>query len=315
MKVWIRNLLVLLVVQVLLFAFLQFSGSSQVSESTALLAVDSQAVTKLSVSDAEGSAVSLVKQDEQWVLASGLPADGSKISRLLEKLMELQLNWPVATSASTHERFEVADDKFQRRLILTGDVDTTLFFGTSPGYQQIHVRGSSDDVFAVKLATYEMPVAEDDWLDKSLLQATGEVTGVTWPEGMALEKTASGWMLGTQAASGEAATDVVNRFVDLQVLGVLEEAPSAAPSDAREILLTDEDGEYRLSFWPRESNNDHVMMSTRYPGEAFRLSNYVVEQLVPDETDLLPPAPAEGQTTPGVPEIDLNDVLPMTPSS
>ncbi len=292
MKNWIRNLLVLLVVQLGLFAFLQFAGKSEASAAAVLLELETSEVTGLAVSDADGSEVALSLQDGEWVLASGLPANGSKVSELLTKLTNLNLVWPVSTSSATHERFEVAQDKYQRRLELN-DGAATLLFGTSPGYQQLHARGASDDVYAVKLATYEMPATADDWLDKSVLHATGEVSSVRWANGLTLEKETDGsdsWTVGGEAASTVAAQNTVQRLAELEVLGVLPAAPSAAPSDARQILLSDTAGEYRLSYWPRESNNDHVVMSTRYPGEAFRMSNYVAEQLEPAQAELAEPA-------------------------
>lgn len=297
MKVWIRNLVVLLVVQLVLLAFLQFSGESKERATTALLELEASAVTRLAVSDVDGNEVSIKQADGGWVLASGLPATDSKVTTLLEKLAGLNLSWPVATSSATHDRFEVAEKKYQRRVVLN-DGAATLWFGTSPGYQQVHARRGTDDVYAVKLATYEMPATADDWLDKSLLHAGGEVRSVRWANGMTLENTPPGpgaepvWLLGGVLASAEAAQSAVQRLASLDVLGVLDTAPSAAPSDAKEILLRDSDGEYRLSYWPRESNGDHVIMSTRFPGEAFRMSNYVAEQLEPSAAELLP-TPAE----------------------
>jgi len=248
------------------------------------------------------------------LLESGLPANDGKVTDLLNKLTSLSLSWPVATSSTSHERFEVADTKYQRKLVLNAG-EASLLFGTSPGYQQIHARGASDDVYAVKLATYEMPVNADDWLDKSLLHSSGEVNSVGWSDGLTLKKTSVGWSLGNETASTEAAQDVVQRLAELDVLGVLAAAPTAAPSDAKEILLSDDDGEYRLSYWPRESNGDHVIMSTRYPGEAFRLANHIAEQLVPAAAELAPPSVSTEELPVIVPEVDLNDLLPLPAES
>ena len=306
MSAWVRNLLVLLVVQLVLLAFLQFSGAPEKNEQAPLLALEPSSVTGLSVSDAEGNEASIALSDGKWLLPSGLPANTDKVTELLEKLTSVSLSWPVSTSAAAHERFEVADDKFQRRLTLTGGSGASLLFGTSPGYQQIHARGDSDEVYAVKLATYEMPATADDWLDKNLLQANGDITAVRWDGGLSVQKSAEGWMSGGVVASSEGARGAVARLAQLQVLGVLESAPSAAPADAKEILVTDDDGDYRISYWPREPKNDHVLMSTRFPGEAFRMSNYVAEQLTPAATELVAPT---------VPTVDLSDVLPADPSS
>lgn len=306
MSVWIRNLLILLVMQLVLLAAFMFSSSSDVPVQPALLDLDKANVTSLAVADSDGNEVSVELKDGGWVLPSGLPASEKKVLDLLDRLLALNLSWPVSTSESTHERFEVADDKFQRRLKVTAGQDVTLWFGTSPGYQQIHARGDSDDVYAVRLATYEMPAKADDWLDKGLLQAQGEVTQVRWDDGPLLVRAEQGWTLGAEPASVEGAKTAVGRLTGLQVLGVLESAPTAAPSEAKEILVTDSVGEYRLSYWEREPNNDHALMSTRFPGEAFRVSNYSAEQLTPAATEL---------AAPEVPEVDLSDVLPGEPTT
>jgi len=69
MKNWIRNLLVLLVVQLGLLAFLQFAGNPEASTAAALLELQASEVTKLTVSDADGNEVGLALQGDQWVLA------------------------------------------------------------------------------------------------------------------------------------------------------------------------------------------------------------------------------------------------------
>lgn len=305
MSAWIRNLLVLLAVQLLLLIFLQFSGAPETNKQASLLALEASSITGLSLSDAEGNETSVALNEGQWQLPSGLPVSADKVTELLDKLTSLSLSWPVSTSAATHERFEVAQDKYQRRVTLTGDSSASLLFGTSPGHQQIHARGDSDDVYAVKLATYEMPAKADDWLDKNLLQASGDITAVNWGSGVSLQKSPGGWLSGGSAASTEGAESAVARLAQLQVLGVLDAAPTAAPTEAKEILVTDGDGDYRLSYWERAPKNDHVVMSTRYPGEAFRVSNYVAEQLTPAAAELMAPK---------MPEVDLSDALPVDPA-
>jgi len=294
----IKVLAVLLIGQLLLWLFLQSSGTPQINEQPALL--DATALggsgLNLQINDTDGNQARLEKLDDGWQLASGLPADATKIDVLLARLTNLSLGWPVSTNADLHERFEVADDNFQRKLTLTNDGgETTLYFGTSPGYQQVHARGDSDSVFAVKVANHEMPAVADDWLDKSLLRATGDVSSVAWGNGLTVIKEPTGWMLGDELANIEATAAAVNNVASVQVLGVLEAAPTAPPAEAQEILVRDASGEYRLSFWPREPSNDHVIVSTRYPGEAFRMANGVAEQLLPKPDSL---------AAPKIPEVD-----------
>lgn len=295
----VKILAILLAAQLVLWLFLQSTGARPVDESPALLdaSILEGTALNLNIADAEGNKASFAKQGDGWQLASGLPVDGAKAEKLLAKLAGLRLSWPASTKADAHQRFEVADDNFQRKLQITSDGgESTLYFGTSPGYQQVHARGEGDSVFAVKVANHEMPALADDWLDKSLLQAVGEVSSITWEDAVSVSKTPTGWMLGDEIANIGATQEAVDTVAKLQVLGVLEAAPSAPPAEAQEILIRDDNGEYRLSFWPRAPTNDHLIVSTRYPGEAFRMANFLAEQLVPE---------AGALATPKLPEVEL----------
>jgi len=300
----LKVLAALLIVQLVLWVFLQSTGTGQTEESPALLEASlfEGDGLHLKIDDAEGNNATLEKLDEGWQLASGLPADAKKADELVAKLTGLTLGWPASTSADSHQRFEVADDNFQRKLeVISNEGASTLYFGTSPGYLQAHARGDGDSVYAVKLANHEMPALSDDWLDKSLLQSTGEVSGVTWGESLSVSKEPNGWMLGDETGDIAGIQRAVDNLTKLQVLGVLETAPGAPAAGANEVLIRDGSGEYRLSFWARPANNDHVIVSTRYPGEAFRLANFVAEQLVPEAADLTAPTllpeqlPTEGE--------------------
>ena len=107
----------------------------------------------------------------------------------------MRSGWPVATTTSSRERFEVEKDTFQRRLQLyQGDtLAAELLVGTSPGFRKVHIRKSDDDaIYAVPLNSYELPPKNDDWLDKSLL-AANEISSIKGPD-YALQKTDGNWV-------------------------------------------------------------------------------------------------------------------------
>jgi len=123
----------------------------------------------------ENGEIALEKEGESWRLPTyqNLPANQSKLDETVEKLVTLQSGWPVATSSFSRKRFDVSEDKFQRKIQLHsgGELANTVYLGTSPGYRSVHVRRDGDDnIYAVKLATHDFPVKNEDWLDKSLLQ-------------------------------------------------------------------------------------------------------------------------------------------------
>ncbi|MEM7216724.1 MAG: DUF4340 domain-containing protein [Pseudomonadota bacterium] len=290
MNQWIRNLAILLGLQVLIaLALLAFGGGGS-GDARVLASIEAEELAEFAIADGEGNDARLVKADDGWQLESGLPADDAKVTELLDKLTSLNAAWPVTESASAHARFEVDADNFQRRLTAG---DAVLLFGTSPGYQQVHARNASDDaVYAVKLANHEMPADAEDWLDKGLLQPSGTITGVRYGDELALERGENGWQVGELEVSDALANPVLDRLRNLRVLGVAETEDDAVPETATAIAVSDADGELNLQFWKAaEDATDYLLRSSRYPDRAFRLASYVADQLTPELEDLREPEP------------------------
>lgn len=103
------------------------------------------------------------------------PASSGRVESLLSDLQELKASWPVAQTKSAQERFEVSEKQFQRKVeLVSGSKTHTLYLGTSPGFRKVHIRlKDSNDIYALNLNLYEMPVDQDHWLDKSLLAVSG----------------------------------------------------------------------------------------------------------------------------------------------
>jgi hypothetical protein len=193
---WLSSILVL---QVVLALGLYWGDlqSMQSKSSKSLLSFDKQQVTRITISDDENIA-DLKKADGTWTMSrlDNLPVNPGKLRGLIDKLEALQAGWPIATSDSSHQRFEVADDKFQRRIALfQGDqLAGELFVGTSPGFRKVHARRVDDDaIYAVKLNNYELPADEGEWLDKTLLAASdlNSIKGVDF----SLTKNEDKWQL------------------------------------------------------------------------------------------------------------------------
>ena len=192
-QTWLSGLLV---AQLLLAAVLFLSQQQgQQSPPEALLSFKPEQLNKLVISDAKQS-VTMIKSGDSWVIPvlNQLRADSVTLTGLLTKLEGLKAGWPVTTTKSSHERFEVADDKFQRRLqFYQGDkLAGELFIGTSPGFKKSHVRKPGDDnVYAVNLSSFEWPVKNEDWLDKTLLAAK-DINQIKGPD-YVLQKKDDGW--------------------------------------------------------------------------------------------------------------------------
>lgn len=286
----------LLGVQLLIIAGVLFveSGTAD-GDAGPWLEFDPATVDEIRIAGAEDQAVAIVRDGETWRLEGGLPADAAKVDEVLERLAGLDAPFPVATSAAARERFEVTEDDHQRHVVLTagGETVAEVYLGTSPGYQQVHARrAGDDDVFAVDLSNFQVPAAPDQWLDKTLLQARGEVQAVSRRGAWTLRRADEGWQVSgpgeageVTAAAGDAAADLVRRFSDLRVMGVAD-APSV-PAPAAEFDVTDADGQYVLTLYEDADGSAYVVTSSRRDGH-FELAGYLAEQMLVERSALQP---------------------------
>ena len=286
----------LLAAQVVIIAgLLLASGVGSDAGAPHLLSFDPANVTKLSVSG-EGETVGMARDGDIWRLQGGtlngapegLPADGGKISEVLDKLAGLDAPWPVATSDDSAERFEVTEGNHQRRLVVE-DADgpvADLLLGTSPGYRRVHARLSgASEVYSIDFSNYEAPTDADQWLDKALLAAKGQVSSVMLEDAWQLARQDDGWLIDGAPADTEAADDLVRRFTGLRVLGTSAEQADAAGEPAGVFAVTDEDGEHRLTLFHEAEENDYSLTSDRVAGR-FEVATYIAEQMLADPADL-----------------------------
>ena len=245
----------------------------------------------------------MTKGDDGWNLASGTPADGAKIVGVLNKLGDVHTPWPVATSAGSRARFEVTADSNQRhiRMFASDDAVADLYLGTSPGYRRVHARVvDADEVFSIDFANFEAPVAADDWLDKNLLAAVGDVAEVTLHGEWTLSKDAEGWHLSVavpmqsgaerSAADPEAAQNLVDRISGLRVTGFAETDGTMTPNGT--FTVTDDAGSNQLRIYHDAEEDAYAIESDRTAGR-FAISAYIAEQMIVAEQDLRIVADAE----------------------
>ena len=174
MKIAIRFLAVIAVIQVALIAF-TWSGKTDLkshSGSSTLLTFSQTDVDAILIEDKENK-ILITKKDDKWLLPDGFPADGNKVKNLLEKLAGLQYGLPVATSKQSLSRFRVAENEFSRHLQLkSGEkILAELYLGTGAGARQSHLRsGNQDSVYTAAIGSYDLPFKYDEWQDKKILQ-------------------------------------------------------------------------------------------------------------------------------------------------
>lgn len=173
-----------LVFQLVVIALLAAPWSGeQVADRGALLVPDLAAKTpdRIAIETGEGERVELARTDAGWTLpeVDGYPVDDKRVDELLDALEQVRVRRPVVSSARYHERLEVADGKFQKRLRVWAGGDepiADLYFGTSPQYQVQHVRRAGEDAVyeARGLASWQLRTRADGWVDKHLVDVPVE---------------------------------------------------------------------------------------------------------------------------------------------
>ena len=300
----LKNVLAaLLVVQLAAVLGLYWQGRQQQQslQTQDLLAFARDDLTRIAISDGSHS-VTLSKVDGHWLLPDEqqLPVDGAQLDALLSKLQAVHSGWPVATTPAAQARFEVADDKFQRRIELYAGEQKTgeLLVGSSPGFRKVHVRRPGDNaIYSVTLNSYELPASGKDWLDKALLSASG-LTTISGGD-YALAKQGEQWTL----ARGEGTTldpakaeQLAAAFKSLRVMGIAEAKPAA---DAIRVAVNGPDGQWDYAF-AKAGETYLVQRSDR--DRAFTISQFDydrIAQVALPQLAMAAPQPAAGEDAAG----------------
>jgi hypothetical protein len=295
----------LLAVQLLAIAGLTlWRDGAGAADGGSLLQFDRTAVDVIRITDEEQS-VRLQRAADGWQIDGdiALPADDSKIAGVLDKLVDAGAPWPVATSAASARRFEVAAESFQRHVeLFEGDsLSAELYLGTSPGFRKVHARRADDSsVYAITLSNFELPGASDEWLDKDLLQPDGGIKSLS-TLGWTLLRDAENWQLAQLAADRttqqERAREVVEKVRSLRVLGVADREVVDLEA-AFSVTLEDETGDHSLVFFQPEPDGEYLVTSSRWDG-VFRVAMYMAEPLRVERAELIALAPMENEESAG----------------
>ena len=153
----------------------------------AVLNVDTATVDELLLEDSAGARLVLKKAGEGWMLPglADFPADTARVQALVERVASLQRSWPEATTVEAAGRFQVAADRFERRLTLRGagkDLGR-VFLGSSAGLRRVYLRAEGDqDIFAVELAGRDQELDPNSWIDTAVLRlAPDQVARIDLP--------------------------------------------------------------------------------------------------------------------------------------
>ncbi|MCB1845932.1 MAG: DUF4340 domain-containing protein [Halieaceae bacterium] len=170
------SLVLLLGVQLVAAGLLYRAGLQPADEYEArpLLAVDSGAVDRLVIADGDTETVLVRQGDDGWRLPAlgDLPADSALVQAALDQVAATRIQWPVTTTAASHERFDVAGDDYQRKVqLFSGDrLVGGFYLGTAPGFRRVHLRNlEGDEVYVVEMNVSDLPATGEAWLEQTPL--------------------------------------------------------------------------------------------------------------------------------------------------
>ncbi|MEL6184734.1 MAG: DUF4340 domain-containing protein, partial [Myxococcota bacterium] len=123
--------------------------------------------------------VKLARRGDGWVLPEkdDFPVKGQEVDVLLGKLAGLRSRNQVLTGSEYHEKLEVADTAYRRRVVMSsGDEERVLFIGTSPSFKNVHVRRAGEDaVYQVsELSESDAGSRAWNWVDRSYVKIPKE---------------------------------------------------------------------------------------------------------------------------------------------
>lgn len=300
-------LTLVLVLQLLVIGGLWLMRNNAADVTVNLLSFAPEAITRIEITEGTGDTATsalLERGSSGWTLAE-LPVDETRVRELLDKLASIDSPWPVATTSAARDRFEVSDDGYQKRVQLyAGDSEAaTLLLGTSPGFKRIHARKPDEDnIYSIALTSLEVPVAQTDWLDKSLLSADIQVTGISrvgqWEAvqqaGSAPVDQPTPWSLRPLAqgatstaadvtANATAIETLVGRFTGLQVIAAVD--ASTGPAVAAFELAGNQGQVLRYQLF-EDTEQDRFSLSREDVAGEYEIAAYIAEQMRVSVSDL-----------------------------
>ncbi|MDP5052431.1 MAG: DUF4340 domain-containing protein [Congregibacter sp.] len=288
----LRMLSVLLVAQLALALSLYWPQEPvQRSRESLITAVTADAVNQIQLSNGDGATLVLVRDADGWRLDLGFPADQDKVAALLRALTDADPGFPVADSDSAAKRFEVADDDFQRKIILgSATGQATAYLGSSLGLRKMHARSQDDSaVFVLAMSSYDAPVDIDSWLDTRLLARPALSLFALY--GVEFALTDGRWSRSDGVdADQDKITALAQVLGNLQISGLVDAADEDAGS-AGEALRISTPGISTAGITPTGNPDDGIAVlhnpdSDRYYlqserfGEIFSTSAYDAQRLI-----------------------------------
>ena len=241
-KYTILGLLVLAQITLLYYQLRTGTPLAQQSSSQALLTIEEDSIAALSIIDADGKKVRLQNVGQVWQTSNGFSAQQEKVEQLIEKIASLTTNLATAHSDAAAQRFQVAEDTFQRMLTIeTASSETiTLFVGSGAGARRSYVRlGSEKAIYSLPLAEHELSTAASDWQDLTCLRLATDTIKLIETNNLTLLKVDENGAQPTEPAGdisqGNRATATVHTWIGKDSTGEIDLNSEAVVSAVRHL--------------------------------------------------------------------------------
>ena len=272
-KNMIPILIVLLVLQAAVIAYLYRPGQTQTNPSVSLMdTVDAKTVSAMTITDENGDTIMLSKEGPEWVVGSDkFPADQLTVENGINKICGLESARLVSRTKSSHNRLKVGNELFNRKVVLGSDQgDTTFFMGTAPSSKSVHLRISGhDEVYQVAgISAWELQPEQDSWWKSKYVTLEPEaIQGVSITNALGtlnLIRTGDekNWQFGEEVSGvldQAKASALIRTISNISISEYLKKdfAIDTPPVCTIEYQVDTEN--ISLQIWPKsEDNDDHV---------------------------------------------------------
>ncbi len=284
---------ILLVLQIALAAILYFTetDSGAFASNEKMLDLKFDALDKIVIEEAEKKTLVLQKQNKNWTLPGyfDFPVSREKLDRIVGKIFETNVGWPVATTASAEKRFKVAADSFERKLAFsTANASETLYLGSSPGFKKIHARIDGENtIYGIEFSAYQASSRPIDWADQSILHVPSEEINAIEFSGLVIKRDKDKFVI-EGVAKGEEAVDSeiqsllssVSNLGFQEVLGKQNDPSYQLDAPALELTLVKKDGQ-RIGYrYGKLKDKEDYVLKPSSSDYYFRIPKYTVDSLL-----------------------------------
>jgi len=254
-------------------------------------------IEQVAITNEAGPVITLVKQDDQWVITTPLesPADSIALTRLTENLSQLELESVVSTNPDRYENYGVTESAQQISVTADGK-EQTLFIGNQgPDYGSIYLRIADDPRVFLTNGRLNAPGELDAWRDKTILKlpvsSIENVEVVSPSESYAIRTSASGWdiELNDQVLPADSANVErwLGRFAALKGMGFDDEnTPENIQSKMTHSLTFTSPGGVSRTLWLADEESQLLGTTSEQAVNVYTLSQGMLPSYVPESTTL-----------------------------